>query len=84
VLGAGASGTAALVAAVLRQQGTWLRVLAVATLLSLLGPFGSAVVFRNSPDTFVPVATVLALLTPLGALLYSFLASPAPRTPSAS
>jgi hypothetical protein len=85
VIGAGVSGFAAVAAAAAeRQHGTWVNLLAVATPVSVAGPIVSAEVFRNSPGTLVPLATVLALLAPLGALLYSFLASPAMRKPPAS
>jgi hypothetical protein len=77
---AGVSGLMALAAAsAVWRQGSWVSILAVATLLSILGPIVSAVVFRNNPDILVPLATVLALLAPLGALIYSFLALPASK-----
>jgi hypothetical protein len=83
VIGAGVSGLAATAGAGQRKQGAWRSALGAATVVSVLGPIGSAVLFRNSPDTFVPIATALALLAPLGALIYSFTASAATHTPSA-
>jgi hypothetical protein len=55
-----------------RRQAGWLALLIICTVVSVAGPIASAFVFRDSPDLFVPVATVLILLAPLAALIYSF------------
>jgi hypothetical protein len=55
-----------------RRQVGWLALLIVCTIVSVTGPIVSAVIFRDSPDLFVPVATVLILFAPLAALIYSF------------
>src|SRR5947209_3634150 len=57
-----------------RRQGGWLAALIICTLISVAGPIASAFIFRESPDLFVPVATVLIVLSPLVALIYSFTA----------
>lgn len=55
-----------------RRQLTWLSVLTGCTILGVLGVIASAVVFRDSPDSFVTVATALSLFVPVSALIYSF------------
>jgi hypothetical protein len=55
-----------------RRQVGWLATLIICTIVSVAGPIASAFVFRDSPDLFVPVATVLILFAPLAALVYSF------------
>jgi hypothetical protein len=54
-----------------RQVG-WLVALIICTIVSVAGPIASAFIFRDSPDLFVPVATVLILFAPVAALMYSF------------
>lgn len=56
-----------------RGQTAWLSVFGAATVLGVLGPIVSLAVFRDSPDGFVPVATVLLAVVPVIALIYSFL-----------
>jgi hypothetical protein len=70
VLAIGASNT--------RRQIGWLAALIICTILSVAGPIASAVVFRDSPDLFVPVATALIVLAPLAALVYSFMGNTQP------
>ncbi len=67
--------------AIKQRQTTWLGILSICTLASVLGPIVSLAVFRNSPDVFVPVATLLILLCPLSALIYSFAAVQQPPAP---
>ena len=52
----------------------WRRLLALFTLLSVLGPIAALLAFRDSPDAFVPVASVLLLVAPVGALAFTVLA----------
>jgi hypothetical protein len=75
---AAVTGYLAIGAARARRQGVWMAALIVCTLLSVAGPITSAVVFRDSPDLFVPVATALIMLAPLAALVYSFMGSAQP------
>jgi len=56
-----------------RHQVGWLVALIICTIVSVAGPIASAIIFRDSPDLFVPVATVLILFAPLTALVYSFM-----------
>jgi len=51
---------------------SWTAPFVVATLLGVIGPIISLLVFRDSPDRFLPLATVLVLAPPLVALIYSF------------
>ncbi len=74
LVGALVTGLLAIAGAMARQIRIWQVVLSGVTLLSVVGPVVSAGLLRDSPDVFVPVATVLALLSPLFALIYSFLA----------
>jgi hypothetical protein len=58
-----------------RQAGAgWALVLGALTVLGVIGPIVALAIFRDSPDPFVPLATVLVLLLPLCALLYSLTA----------
>lgn len=57
-----------------RAQVTWLRLLVLCTLLGILGPIASLAIFRDRPDTLVPVATLLIVLVPVSALSYSLTA----------
>lgn len=73
VLSAAMTGAFALSAA--RRAGAsrmWFAVLAVCVVMGVGGSLASAFVFRDNPDTFVPVATALVLLIPLSALIFSF------------
>ena len=69
---AAVTGYVAIGASRARRQGGWLVTLIICTILSVAGPIVSAVVFRERPDLFVPVATALIALAPLAALIYSF------------
>lgn len=59
--------------------GAWPAILGVCAALGALGPLVSLAIFRDSPDTFVPLATALVALIPISALLHSFFAG-RPRT----
>ncbi|HYM97040.1 MAG TPA: hypothetical protein VET26_07060 [Candidatus Sulfotelmatobacter sp.] len=72
---AGISGWMATQDARLRHSA-WLGPLAVATLLSVLGPPAVVALFRDQPDAVVAGGTVLLLLAPVAALAYSFRSSP--------
>jgi len=72
--GAVLTGIVALTRTRARPQGPWRGLLGGATVLSVVGPIVSLAVFRDSRDAFVPVATVLVVLTPLCALIYSLMA----------
>ena len=75
---AAVTGFLAIGASRARTQGGWLALLAVCTLVSVAGPIASAVVFRDNPDLFVPVATILILFAPVAALVYSFMGNTRP------
>lgn len=57
-----------------RRYATWLGVLGACTMLTVLGPVASVVIWRDHPDTVVLLATMLMLLLPVSALAFSFLA----------
>ncbi len=44
-------------------------ILAVALVISVIGPFAAVILLRNSPDLVVPIATVLVLVAPVAALI---------------
>ncbi len=58
--------------------GGWVAVLSAVTVVSLGGPIAAAAAFRDQPDIVVPLATVLFVLTPCAALLYSVRGSASP------
>jgi hypothetical protein len=62
-----------------RHGRSWFTVLAVCTVLGVLGPWLSLIVLRDSPDAFVILSTLLILTIPVSALLYSFIRLPARR-----
>jgi hypothetical protein len=53
-------------------QGGWRRLLGAATAVSFLGPFLALAIWRDQPDLFVPTATVLLVVLPLAALVFTF------------
>jgi hypothetical protein len=67
---AAVTGFLAVGAARTRRQIGWLVALIICTIVSVAGPIASAFILRDSPDLFVPVATVLILFAPLAALVY--------------
>ncbi len=61
---------------ILEASGTgsnrrWMVWFVVVTVVAVVGPIGSLLVFRNSPDRFLLLATALVLAPPLLALIYS-------------
>ena len=66
------------VLAIRHASGTGARfvVLVVVTVIGVIGPAVSLLVFRDSPDYFVGVSTVLVLLVAIATLSYSFLGRP--------
>jgi hypothetical protein len=70
---AAVTGALALTAARNMPRGAWPAILSACLAIGVLGPVISAAIFRDSPDTFIPVATSLVLLVPLSALLFSFI-----------
>jgi uncharacterized membrane protein YoaK (UPF0700 family) len=53
----------------------WALVLAALTVLGVIGPIVALAIFRDSPDRFIPVATLLVVLLPLAALAYDLIAA---------
>jgi heme/copper-type cytochrome/quinol oxidase subunit 3 len=72
---AAVTGILAITAARQGAQGAWAGALSACTLLGVLGPVVSLAIWRNSPDQFVLAATLLVLLVPLSALIFSVTAS---------
>ncbi|HEY7093787.1 MAG TPA: hypothetical protein VH393_11440 [Ktedonobacterales bacterium] len=70
---AAVTGFLAIGASNARRQIGWLAALIICTIVSVVGPIASAFVFRDSPDLFVPMATILILFAPLAALIHSFM-----------
>ncbi len=66
---AAVTGTVAVLNA--RPGGPWFAALVAVTGFGVVGPVIALVVFRDSPDRFVPVATALVLLVAVTALGYS-------------
>jgi hypothetical protein len=79
----GLTGFVAMLAARRRRHAAggqaWLAVLAICTLLSAVGPIIALAGLRQSPDSLVTLATVLFLLTPVSALMFSFTTGSSPR-----
>jgi hypothetical protein len=69
---AAVTGYLAIGASRARRQAGWLALLIVCTIVSVAGPIACAIIFRDNPDLFVPIATALILFAPLAALVYSF------------
>lgn len=57
-----------------RPQHSWFAGLLLSTVLGVIGPIVALLIFRNSPDAFVAVGTVLELQVAVVVLAYSFLA----------
>ena len=51
----------------------WFRALAALTLVAFIGPLLSLAVFRDRPDVFVPLASLLVAVVPLAALSHRLL-----------
>lgn len=56
-----------------RHRQAWFAVILASTVLGVVGPLVALAVFRDSPDTLVPVATGLELIVPVVVLAYSAL-----------
>ena len=69
-IGALVSGVIATVSA--RSERRWPALLLLCTAASVIGPIAGLVILRDNPDAFVVSSTVLLLLAPAGALVYSF------------
>ena len=66
------TGLAALPAASRRHRGsTWPLAIGVSTVLGVVGPIVSLLIFRDNPDQFVAIATVLVALLPIVVLTYA-------------
>ena len=63
--------TGVVAAAHARPGSRWFATLLSATVAGVVGPVIALVVFRDSPDRFVPIATALELVVVLAALAYS-------------
>ena len=70
LVSAGVSGLWAMAEALRRKQGLWATGLGACTLLSIGGTVAAAVIWRDSPDLLVGIATVLIALTPVIVLVY--------------
>ena len=56
-----------------RRSAVWGGALALCTALSALGPIASVIIWRDHPDTVVLSSTLLIVLLPVCALLFSLL-----------
>jgi uncharacterized membrane protein HdeD (DUF308 family) len=78
VIVVGLTGLVAMLAARRRRRAAggqaWLALLAICTALGVIGPIVALAVLKDSPDGLVAIATVLFLLTPLSALVFSYAA----------
>ena len=77
VLVIGLTGLVAVEAARRRRRArggsAWMAVLSICTLLGFFGPIIALAMLKDTPpDSLVTIATVLFLLTPVSALLFSF------------
>ena len=73
---AGAVVTGVTATSAARNDATWRIVLGACTAISVAGPIVALIVLRDSPDPFVVSSTILVLIAPAAALVYSFM----PRT----
>jgi len=78
VMVVGLTGLVAMLAARRRRRAAggqaWLAVLAICTALGVIGPIVALAALPESPDSLVTLATVLFLLTPFSALVFSYAA----------
>ncbi len=66
------TGLAALPAASRRHRGsTWPLAIGVSTILGVVGPMVSLLIFRDNLDQFIPIATALVALPPIVILAYA-------------
>ena len=73
VILAGALVTGVLATSSARDDATWRLVLGACTAVSALGPIVALIALRDSPDPFVVSSTILVLIAPAAALVYSFM-----------
>ncbi|HVH65364.1 MAG TPA: hypothetical protein VM674_04955 [Candidatus Acidoferrum sp.] len=69
------TGLTAFSAASRAAHHRWTAVLGALTVVGVIGPFLSLAAFRDRPDRFVFVATVLTGLVPVAVLVYSLTAT---------
>ncbi len=74
LFGAAVTGVMAMAAA--RHDRSWLVALSICSAVGVVGPVVALIVWRDSPDAFGVSSSVLVLLPPAGALLYSFTKRP--------
>jgi hypothetical protein len=77
LVAAGVTGALA-IAAARPAGGAWLMILVAVSVLSVVGPLLALAVFRDQPDALVPAASVLFVLTPVAALIYTLRKSSPP------
>ncbi len=51
----------------------WIGFLTAAWVVGVLGPLASLAIFRDNPDPFVGIASLLAAVLPLSVLVYTFI-----------
>ena len=68
----GVTGVSAFNSSRRRPESRWTAAFGALTVLGVLGPIIALAIFRDSPDRFVLVATVLVALVPIAALAYAF------------
>jgi hypothetical protein len=59
-----------------KEHTGWALILGALTVVGVMGPIVALAIFRDSPDRFVPLATLLVVLPPLMALAYSITTAP--------
>ena len=59
-----------------RNDPAWRLILGACTAISVVGPIVGLMILRDSPDAFVVSSTILVLVAPAGALVYSFMRRP--------
>lgn len=64
--------TSALATIRARGRRAWFAGLAAATVIGVAGPIAALLLFKDSPDAFVPAATILVLVAAGTALAFSF------------
>ena len=69
---ASAAVTAVLALVASRRDHAWFSVLALAASAGIFGPLLAVGLLRDQPDRLVPLASLLFVLVPAGALAYSF------------
>ena len=59
-----------------RNDSAWRLILGACTAISVVGPIVGLMILRENPDAFVVSSTILVLVAPAGALVYSFMRRP--------